>query len=327
MFLMLGFLSLVSLMFVIPNLNNDFIRECIVYYETIFFCLLNSSLVVCMFRYVFSTIALRSHKFKLAQFFTGEKLFICAILFFSLNFLGLGMYHGDHPIEQHDEVILKEGTNEINVAFVSDVHLGGGTFKRNVDYLKEKLSETNSDVLLIIGDLTDATSSQSDIEYFAKTIGSMSFNKGIYYTNGNHEKDSRFELLDELAKYGIKYLENEAVYLDDDLILVGRDYSNDKSVKDIVKDSGIKEDKPIIIMQHVPKLQGNEYEENSLVLSGHTHAYWTVIYKGGVVFFDDFYGYKQIGNTQMITSAGTSTWGYHSSYPSNNEYNTVKVRY
>ena len=148
----------------------------------------------------------------------------------------------------------------------------------------------------------------------------------ITFVFGNHDKGYYNSIVRgydgnvlqaELQKNGVRVLEDEAVPLRDDILLLGRKDSSEffrggsrKSMRALTKD--LPQNRFVVVMDHQP----NDYEKQAaagvdLVVSGHTH--------GGQMFplnkvgewigaNDNTYGLERRRQTDFIVTSGLSDW-------------------
>ena len=128
----------------------------------------------------------------------------------------------------------KKIQNQKKILFISDVHLGTNSIKHLLKIVS-KINQLDFDMLLIGGDMIDSNSFKMDnLKYFNRIL------KPIYYVSGNHE----YYLLNfedkflQLSKFNIKFLNNQALIIDDiNLIGVSDNISLNKKVNFIKNNS------------------------------------------------------------------------------------------
>jgi predicted MPP superfamily phosphohydrolase len=141
---------------------------------------------------------------------------------------------------------------------------------------------------------------------------------GIYAVTGNHEYIGEAEMsIQYLSQYGIQYLRDTAVNVQNQIIIAGREDKQmqfvtgkkRKPISEILQDSptGL----PVILMDHQPVEYDKAVESGvDLMLSGHTHKgqMWPMNYITKAVF-ENHYGLYQKGKSWFYTSNGFGTWG------------------
>lgn len=220
-------------------------------------------------------------------------------------------------------VISSKLEHEYKIVFFADLHYGVVQTKDVVDNALEEIKELKPDMLILGGDITDEFTSKKDMEYIYEKIGSL--NIPTYYVYGNHDLQesgierlgyrqySETDLKNTIEKNGITILCETYVEVNDDLILIGRDYPNKlhnrKATKDLLP---LPEGKYIICIDHTPYKNEDILElKADLQLSGHTHAGQLfplkLVYKIlGLNVYGDYY----IGETHLYVSSGIAGWGY-----------------
>jgi len=212
-----------------------------------------------------------------------------------------------------DKIIRAEG---YKIALLSDVHYGKLNNKSDLKRLAENLSTQEIDAVILCGDIVDEDTTKAQMQDIFSIFGAIKSSYGSYFIFGNHDKQpynkqpnfTETELISAAERNGIAVLDDTAVNIGDDILLVGRRDRTDerKSVEELLV--GADSSKYIIFVDHQP------YEFNmkadagvDLQLSGHTH--------GGQLFpvgtlmdlfhiGDMVYGKKQVGNMTAITTSG-----------------------
>jgi hypothetical protein len=129
---------------------------------------------------------------------------------------------------------------------------------------------------------------------------------------------------------GVTVLADEVVLLADSIYLAGRkdeSMEGKKPLGDLLQ--GLNPDYPVLLLDHRPvdlELAGRLGV--SLHLVGHTHA--GQLFPGNLLvgFFNELsYGYKRIGDYQIIVSSGVSSWGFPFRLGSRNEFVQIRLQY
>lgn len=216
---------------------------------------------------------------------------------------------------------LPEGLKGVKVVQLTDLHIGSAFNHVWLEKVVEKTNTLNADVIVITGDIIDAS-----VAELAKEVVSLKDLKakyGTYLSLGNHEY---YSSLLEWIKYfkedlQVPLLVNEHEILEinnEQLAIVGlADSGHSLATPLLPPDNkkareGLPEDITTILLSHQPKEAKNNSTFNyDLQLAGHTH--------GGHVFFlfplvaraNDGYlsGLYQVGNMQLYVSNGTGLWG------------------
>lgn len=208
--------------------------------------------------------------------------------------------------------------NELNIALVSDVHLGLIVKNSRLQNMVDMVHVIRPDVVLLCGDIVDEDLAPVIENNLGELLGSIRSRLGTYAVTGNHEYIGGVEKACRyLSDHRVRLLRDEAVLVDESFYLVGRE---DRSVSqftgrrrrplaDIMK--GVDASLPVIMMDHQP-LRLAEAVENGvdLQLSGHTHH--GQIWPGSVItrlIYELSYGFRQAGGTSYYVSCGFGTWG------------------
>ena len=256
-----------------------------------------------------------------------KKKFIIAILCVLLISLVIWTIWGNTALEVNEYEItsgrIPEAFNGFRIAQVSDLH--NAEFGEGNSDLIELLSQTDSDIIVITGDLVD--SRQTDIEIaleFARQAVKIS---PVYYVTGNHEaRVSEYEELKMgLVEVGVTVLENQKVQITregESITLIGVDdpsfredylFGDAASVsRAALSDLQNESDGYTVLLAHRPELFDIYVESGvDLVFSGHAHGgQFRLPFIGGLVapnqgFFPKYdAGLFSEENTTMIVSRG-----------------------
>ena len=244
---------------------------------------------------------------------------------FTWIFIGLlalvvyGIINANTPVvKTHDITIEKPLEQPLKIALVSDLHIGAIHGRNRIEKMVGLINTEQPDLVFIAGDLVDhnPTFGIKDKvgEAFEKLIAPM----GIFAITGNHEYIGEAEVsIEYLSRYGIKYLRDEYIVIDDQFIITGREdkdmqrFNGHKRLplKDILY--GADKSLPIFLMDHQPVEYDKAVEQQvDLMVSGHTHKgqLWPNSFITKRVF-ENHYGLMQKGQTWFYTSNGYGTWG------------------
>ncbi|MBR1863256.1 MAG: metallophosphoesterase [Ruminococcus sp.] len=156
---------------------------------------------------------------------------------------------------------------------ISDLH--NAVFGRGNRRLIDKIEEQDPDLVVITGDIADSNHTDLDaaIEFCQKAAELWP----CYYVTGNHEKwlsdAEQKKLFDGITKSGVVWLDNEEVFSDCGIRLIGLD---DNSLADGTLEKFMAEDDQghlTVVLAHEP-----QYFEDycacgpDLVLTGHAHG-------------------------------------------------------
>lgn len=227
-----------------------------------------------------------------------------------------------------------EETDFLQIVQISDLHLGYLIDQGHVQKIVKAVNAVNPDIVCITGDIFDGDiTSLKDPIALQQLLSEIRAPYGVYACLGNHDAGASYrQMLEFLSGANVQVLQDEAVVIDDRLILAGRKDSSpiggqgDKR-EEFAIPVGAKH-LPVIVMDHQP---GNirEYGDNAdLILSGHTHR--------GQIFpfnfitnaiFDVDYGYYQMPDNgpQVIVTSGAGTWGPPQRVATDNEIVSIRV--
>jgi uncharacterized protein len=207
---------------------------------------------------------------------------------------------------------------ELNIAMISDVHLGTIICNSHFVRIVEKINSLNPDIVLFAGDLVDEDIEPVIRQNLGETLRQIKSKYGIFAVTGNHEYIGGVDAACKyLTEHGIVMLRDSVVEVADAFTLVGRedisvrqfDGRQRKPLEELMKT--VDRDLPIILMDHQPVRLNESVEQGAdLQFSGHTHngQLWPFNYIADAVY-EVSWGYKQKGNTHIYVSCGVGTWG------------------
>lgn len=238
----------------------------------------------------------------------------------------------DYKIETSKDI----GTNKFRIVQVSDSHIGATMDGKKFTQYMEEINKLEPDIVVVTGDFVDDSTKYEDMVEASNGLGKLKTKYGVYFSYGNHDKGyykrsyNDTDIRRELAKNNVKILEDEAVNITDNIILIGR---QDSQVKDRVSaqtlTSTLDKEKYMIMLDHKPDDYENETESDvDLVLSGHTH--------GGQLFpigqlslllriNDRIYGMEKRKKTTFIVNSGISDWEIKFKTGTISEYGVIDI--
>ena len=221
--------------------------------------------------------------------------------------------------------INKESVNDsITAVMISDTHLGTGLYADKLDELVEKINGMNPDVIFMVGDIVDESTTNNDISSMTREFSRLKSTYGTYFVFGNHVKYKADEkIADYFEQSGFTVLRDEVSVIADDITVIGRMdyYENPQPVDEIIKNNNVDTSKPVIVLSHEP-LGLNDLSKAGadLSFSGHTHGEQFPLTRAFVRIGNDMvYGEEKFGNMTAYTSSGAGGWGMHYKFPSGSE--------
>lgn len=250
----------------------------------------------------------------------GEILFIVGSLL-ALLITGLGYINARFPrLRQLSIQIQKElkGKDKLRIALITDLHIGAIIGRKRVRELVNRLNNLEADIVIFGGDVVDHNPLFAKMEKVGPELGRIKSSMGVFAVAGNHEFIGHADVsIEYLQAYGVKYIRDEVINIDNIVLLAGRDDRERihhegearKPIEDIL--SGVDKSIPLILIDHQPV----EYDKVKsfgldLMLSGHTHKgqLWPFGYITKLVYEND-YGLMKKDKTAFYTSSGYGTWG------------------
>jgi len=250
---------------------------------------------------------------------SNVKLIFIFVFLASLSIVVFGYFNAKNPIVRNITVkIDKPLQKDLKIAMVSDLHIGAIVSNGKMNRLVHEMNLLQPDLILIAGDLVDHNPKFAIKDEVGEQFLKLHPPYGIYAVTGNHEYIGDAEVsVDYLSKFGIDYLRDQVVKVNDEFYIIGREDKQmqwvmgkkRKQISEITQNIDLS--LPVILMDHQP-VEYDSVVKNGidLMLSGHTHKgqMWPMNYITKNVF-ENHYGLYQKGKTQFYTSNGYGTWG------------------
>jgi predicted MPP superfamily phosphohydrolase len=233
---------------------------------------------------------------------------------------GFGLWNATNTRMTNLELPLKGLKSEVEAMHWSDIHIGHFRGKAFVQKLVDKTKASDADMLLITGDLFDGK-----IRLNAEALEPLKqLDIPIYFVEGNHDGYSGVQKIKKLLReQGVHVLENEVAQLGE-LQIIGLNHLradtetrsmhgnlNGKSIKGVLADLNISDQRPSVLLHHSP--DGIQYASEKgvdLYLSGHTHAgqLFPINYLNELLFSYNK-GLHNYNGTSIFVSQGAGTFG------------------
>ena len=227
--------------------------------------------------------------------------------------------------------------SDLNIALISDVHLGAVGSESRLAEIVDEINSLNPDLVLIAGDFFDTTySAIKNPQKAIKTISRIEATFGTYACLGNHDAGETFNQMQNFLKQSNVILLNDSyTVIDNRLILVGRiDAHSIGGYGDLKRkpfaETGLKKDEnlPVILMDHNPQNIGEYNSDVDLIVCGHTHK--GQIFPANIVtslVYDVDHGYyrKNPQSPQVIVTSGVGYWGMPMRVGTNSEIVSIKL--
>lgn len=278
------------------------------------------------------------------------------ILMASILFSSYGFLHAKKLTTKSYDITVNKQTNgqeDLNIVLVADLHLGYNAGCDMMEKMVNQINEMDPDVVVLAGDIFDNNyDALDDPDSLVGIFSSIQSRYGVYAVYGNHDvtetlvggfsvtksinalRDPRMNQL--LENSGIKLLSDEVTTIaDGSIYLVGRlDKSkpgdgtkNRKSIQELTEN--LDQSKPIILIEHQPvKLKQASDQGVDIRLSGHTHnGQFFPLNLPQFVWWDNFYGKKQVGNMYSFVTSGVGAYGPYMRVMSDAEVMQIRVKF
>jgi predicted MPP superfamily phosphohydrolase len=252
-------------------------------------------------------------KLKYIVFLSSLSLMIILIFY--------GFFNARTPrIKELNITINKKAGNikELRIAMASDIHMGVLFGKKRMEKLTHDINNLNPDMVLFAGDILDEVQKPIFRDNTGEPLKNLKAPMGTYAITGNHEYIGGINRsVQYIESLGIKLIRDSVVKINDNFYLAGREDKDidrftskkRKELKEIL--AGIDPEVPLILMDHQPfNLKQAVDWGVDLQLSGHTHhgQFWPLNWVTNKVY-EQSWGYKKKGNTQIYVSNGYGFWG------------------
>ncbi|MBO7418608.1 MAG: metallophosphoesterase [Bacteroidaceae bacterium] len=233
--------------------------------------------------------------------------------FMIVTFIGGNLWY-HHKVRVPLSIEIDKPMKPIRIVGISDLHLGYTIGKGELAKWVEMINAEQPDLILIAGDIIDSDVVPVEKQRMYEELGQLKARYGVFTCLGNHDYYANNEKSEALIQQaGITLLKDEAMLVNDELYIVGRDdRANDynrKSLADLTKD--LDHSKPILLLDHQPYHLNNAVTAGvDFQLSGHTHR--------GQIFpislitdmvYEKSHGYLRKGNTHIYVTSGIGLWG------------------
>lgn len=326
----IGITSVALVLFGIYRLKDGLLREGIIWVETFYLTLAMYALVLTAVRYLAFEIARHFRHRKVLQILGNQTAFFSAVVLITVIYMIPAVHDATHVRTVSYNISMDKSCSEdsLSIALVSDFRVGAGARHSELDQMAEQIEEANADVVLIAGDICDSSSSVQDLEYLEKVLGELSARYGVYYAEGNHEKECRFDPDPYLTRAGVTILKDKGIRLENGVNIIGRKNALKESTARIMEECGLDSRNPTIVFQHRPKRLNQLDGVADLALCGHTHGYSFPFMGTLMPYLEDIaYGYRMYGRTNAIVSAGVAEWGFRTKWPSHSDISVVHVNF
>jgi predicted MPP superfamily phosphohydrolase len=247
-------------------------------------------------------------------------VFLFSILIISL-IVSLGYINARNPVINKLELSIQKKAGhikELNIAMVSDIHLGTIIGTDRFNSIVEKINELNPDIVLLAGDIVDEDIQPVIRHNLGETLKNIKSKYGVFGITGNHEYIGGADnAVKYLMEHNVIMLRDTSVKIDNSFYIIGREDRSKRSFTGVQRKSleelmaGIDKNLPVLVMNHQP-FEFDEVVQSGadLHLSGHTHhgQLWPFNYITQKIY-EISRGYLKKGNTHFFVSAGAGTWG------------------
>lgn len=326
----IGIASILLILFSVCRMKDGILREIIVWTETLYFTVTAFALLLSAVRYFGFELARHFKHRKILKILSSQATFFIAAILISAVYMIPSVYNATTLRTVTYDIRLKKScaAERLSVAVISDFHVGAGARHSEMDQMVQLVQAAKPDIILIDGDVCDSSSSVSDMEYMEEALKKLDCRYGIFYAEGNHEKECRFDPEPYLRRAGVTILRDDGVMLENGVNIVGRKNALETTAEQIMDDCGLSAEAPTIVLQHRTKGLSRLDGVADLAICGHTHGY-AFPFMGVLMPYqrDISFGHRMYGKTHAIVSAGVAEWGYRTKWPSQSDVTVINISF
>ena len=299
-----GIASILLILFAVYRMQDGPLRELIIWTETVYVTVTAFALLLSVVRYFGFELARHFRHRRVLRILSSSTAFLLAALLISAAYMVPSIHNAvtlrtvtyDVPVDKSC------GTDALSVAVISDFHIDG--------------------------DVCDSSSSADDLAYMEEILRGLHCRYGVFYAEGNHEQECRFDPDPYLLRAGVSILRDEGVQLENGVNIVGRRNALVTGVPQIMADCGLDAAAPTVVLQHRAKGLSQLEGIADVVACGHTHGY-QFPFLGILMPYqrDISYGHRMYGETHVIVSSGVAEWGYRTKWPSQSEVTLIRMSF
>lgn len=325
-----GVISILLILFAVYRMEDGFFRELIVWTQTFYVTVTIFALILSAVRYFGFELARHFKHRKILRILGNHTVFFAAAILISAAYMIPSIYNATNLRTVTYDIPVNKSCNaeELSVAMVADFHVGAGARHSEMDQMADLIADAKPDAVLIGGDVCDSASSVHDLEYMEETLKKIECPYGVFYVEGNHEEEARFDPTPYLLRAGVTILKDEGIRLENGVNIIGRKNALDTSVEQIMTNCGLDEKDPTIVLQHRAKGLSRLDGVADVVTCGHTHGY-SFPFIGVLMPYvrDISYGHQMYGEANVIVSAGVAEWGYRTKWPSQSDVTVINMSF
>lgn len=186
------------------------------------------------------------------------------------------------------------GTNstkqKMKIVWLTDVHLGTGVARWELDSLIDKVNSQKADLLLVGGDIFDENTTPEQMQYAEEKLKTLKAKYGVFFIEGSYETMKEY-----WKKIGINCLTDQQLTLGNGVQILGCCHNDNPRKKEISFYQSIffNKEQPILIVSH-----GEDNEEQ-----------WEKFGADLLLTTEGSYGAKTYGKMNAITSTGVGDYG------------------
>ena len=295
---------------------------------------LSALILICLLFSAFVSIALAFTSRLLRDLVAESKLNAVLRLLYPVGLfglLGLSVYNAYTPtVIRYDVSIDKPLSQPLRIGVASDLHLGKLFGAKQLDKLTDIFKRENVDLILMPGDIMDDNVRAYLAENMQPHLEQLKAPLGVYATLGNHDLFGHQVAIErELRKAGINVLKDEAVTVNNQFVIVGRNddlLHGRPSTAQILQQADTK--LPVLLLDHRPtEIAKHAKLPIDIQVSGHAHK--GQVFPASLItklMYPLDYGHKQIGNGHFFVTSGFGFWGIPMRLGSQSEVFIINIK-
>lgn len=298
----------------ITVIESEIAKSILLRISAIYFVVLVYSTVLILIRQLICILGQRmAMKNRVYKFIRSTKRGVGSILIFTFVLGIVSLFNMQYMTYTEYDLGASEKEQDVplKIAAIADAHIGTAVLRSDLQELVTKINETKPDVIFLVGDMFDHSTSDSLKMAAVKAFSEFESTYGVYYVEGNHENYLKEDTTKYFREAGIQVLLDQVTTLSNGVQIAGRrDFADSEQLPLETVLTGVDPSKPLILLSHQPQ----EYKKASelgvdLVISGHTHGGQLWGNFGTYLANDMNYGMKKYDDMTAITTSGIGGWG------------------
>ena len=259
-------------------------------------------------------------------------------LFLSLAFILYGTWNMHTIVRKQYNIQASQTLSKpYRIVLMADMHYPTNLTRSELSELLNRICNEEGDALILAGDMIDEFTSEKEIKDLYNQLSVLAKDIPVIYVLGNHDngiygtQSIDDDTLEEIIEsYGMICLRDSSYFINDELLIIGRDNYKNKARKSIDElTQHINNNTFNIMVDHKPmELIQTSLHSINLHLSGHTHGgqIFPMYYLYEVFNINELnYGLASYNQMKAINTSGVAGWGFPVRTQFNSEYVVIDI--